>query len=1017
MQWVKYLLDNKKIVYLLTLLTCVVGIVCLSMMSIAPFPPIQWESMTIRLSYPSANAQTLQQQVIKKILPGLQAINNINKITTTAQSGSARMDLVLNHANDNEVLRTQIKIMQVIAASQLPSAVATPSIELHKGQSSLVNYNISSDTASLFDIQNFIAAVLVPKFRTFPDVILRGTFDADPVVKISLDPQAIAFYHLDPLNINQIINQHHRSSPLGHLHIDKQNYQLNMHNQVDTLAALGEIVVGYRTGEPHHKHPSDVQVVRLRQIADIRLAPRDGLAHKFSQSNGKTAAFLWVNTQSLSDPFSVNKQAADFIKRLRDKLPHNIVINKTFDMAALMQTSIDEVMITILIASLLVLAVAAIFLGRLKVTLIPIATIPVCLLGALIIVYSCGFSLNILTLMALVLAVGLVVDDAIVVVENISRYLEQGMNKYDAVVHGTTDIAYTVIGITLTLIAVYVPIVFLDAQVVVLFRLFAVTLAAAVFISGIFSLTLTPVMSLLLLNNASANNYQKAFEKRLKIIIAYYHRVLCQVLGFSKRTLCVVIIVVLCAGWFIVDLPKKVFPTDPNGYISVNIAGMPQDSMDSMREKVHRLRHFMHDKRIRDYYVDIAAKPTTGLLDAKIGLLMDPEQRKQTLLFVEEVKQYIKQHKLTNISVRAYNVANMGGDFDLSYYVYTDADAGALSHQVEKIKRAMQAMDMFSMVASDSNHMRKQLSFSFNSVKAASLGIERAKVMQLLSNYFAGFTLDNHFSIAGLDVPIVIQLNDKDLQDPQVLEKLMIQSPLNNKYYPLSSIISTQLVVEPLSIMTLNGKLATVINANLNKGYTVADSIAAMDSLFKDGMPRVKYQYTGNALHYLESSNQSLMIGLLGMACVYLLLFLLFNNLIDPLIILLTVPFAVVGGALSLYLIDGSINLYSTLALITLVGLITKHGILIVKFANQSLKQGHSVHDAILLATRYRFRPIIMTTFAMILGAVPLLFGSHLFYMARMHLGVVIIGGLIVGTLFSLFVIPLVYALMKRDAC
>jgi multidrug efflux pump len=320
---------------------------------------------------------------------------------------------------------------------------------------------------------------------------------------------------------------------------------------------------------------------------------------------------------------------------------------------------------------------------------------------------------------------------------------------------------------------------------------------------------------------------------------------------------------------------------------------------------------------------------------------------------------------------------------------------------------------MFTIVNNSESRLQKQFRFDIDEVKARRLGIERQDIINLISLYYGGYTLSKHISIDGLSVPILLKMDDQDLKDPSSIEKLLIYSDKMKKSYPLSAFVHLSLISKPLMMQSFNNRPAIRIDANLAKGYSLKDALPVIEKVVSNVGPATQYQYVGNVESYLEGNNQTLWIAVMGVMCIYFLLLLLFRNLLDPFIILLTVPFSVIGGALSLYFIHGSLNLYSTVGLITLVGLITKHGILIIQFANAELKRGQLVKDAIMSATALRFRPIMMTTLAMIFGALPLIMSHELMYVSRQNLGIVIVGGLVVGTIFSLFIVPLVYLIFK----
>jgi multidrug efflux pump subunit AcrB len=734
----------------------------------------------------------------------------------------------------------------------------------------------------------------------------------------------------------------------------------------------------------------------------------------YSALNGTTAIFADLNTQSGSNPLEINKLAGQYINHLKQKIGNEYSVTELFNMAVIMKAAMDEVIFTIVIACLLVIAVALIFLGRFKVTLIPIAIIPVCLLGTVIVLQILGMSLNTITLLAMVIAVGLVVDDAIVVVENITALIEKGVPKYRAIIEGTSSIAITIIGITLTLVAVYMPLVFISATIIQVIKPFALTLVIAVLISGLAALTLTPLMAVILVSDKKPNRYQILFEYTLAKAINIYHAILNIMLKFPKLMILILIILLSISIHFAIQLPKQVYPSDPNGMAKVLIEGSPSDTIDSLKKKLNQFSLFYQQKQIENYGVQIMQDDETGRFTAVLLLVFKKYYLKDIYGFVDKMSQFINKHHLQNTYTMANSYASWSGDYDLSFYLYGGSSAQLLNQAAERMTKALQQSHIFSMVNNTISNYKKQLVFDINSVKAERVGISRKSIMQLLSTYYGGYTLDNNFSINGLSVPIVVKLENKNLKNFNSLEKITIISPETGKSYPISAFVKFRLVAKPTIAATFNNQLAVKVNANLAKAHDMDEAIAKIQSLMSQYGGSLQYQYVGNAKDYLDGNSKTIMIVIMGIVCIYVLLSFVFGSLIDPFIILLTVPFSVVGGALSLYLIGGSINIFSTLGLITLIGLITKHGVLIVQFANNELKKGVELKEAILLATHHRFRPIMMTTLAMIFGALPLLISNEVMYVSRANLAIVIMGGLVIGTLFSLFVVPLVYEVVKN---
>lgn len=1012
--WVDLCIKQKLIIYICAIALCLLGLFCLFKVSVTSFPQLSFNRINIHLSYSGASAYTMESQVTSKVVDALKGTENIREISATSRAGRDIIRLRLDSIEDTDLIETKINIMEAISASHLPAAVSQPRIEEAAGRSGLITYIITSNTFTNFELDNFVQAQLYPKFISLPGVSIYLSSE-DPVIRVKLNPAMIAKFNLNLLAISQLVNTSYKDNPLGELYIDKQNYTLGLKNHVTTLNQLENLIIGYNSAGP----------VYLKNIAKVSFEPQEITPDIYTGFNGHPAVTMSLFTKSSADPFAISTKTREEVRKLKNNLQEKINITPIFDTVKNMKASIHEVLWTIFIASVLVLLIALMFLGRLRTTIIPIITIPICLLGTVFIINLLGYTINVITLLALVIAVGLVVDDAIVVVENITRYLELGHKKHEAIILGTSNIALTIIGITLTLLAAYLPIVLCQGPFITLIKNFAVPLACAVFISGIVALTLTPVMSLHLVNDNKPNNYQIKFEKILNKLIAYYHNLLKVVLNKPYFSIFIILCLIFLSIYAALKLPQQFFPKDPNGTVAITILDNGQDSIESLREKSKQFKKFYQQPSVNYFALDVRHDKDTGRLGAQLNINYKDSYLHQTISIADEINQFIQQENITNASAKIHKFSNWGSGADFSFRIIGTSNnielTNKIARKLTKIMRNNSAL--FTTVDNTINLPRKQIEFDINTVKAAKFGIYQPDISRLLSTYYGGYSLDNNFSIDGLSVPIILQLENNELKNPSSINDLLIQSATTHQLYPLSNFVSLNTTANPEMIDTFDGHPTVEINAALNTNTSLNQAINYAKNLIQQVTPNVQFQFTGNTADYLEGNSQRNLIIILGVLSIYFLLAILFNSLVDPFIILLTVPFSILGGALSLYLINGSINLYSTLGLITLIGLITKHGVLIVQFANQELKKNNNlnnstqhitVHTAILRATQHRFRPIIMTTLAMTLGALPLVFSSNLMYVARRELGTVIIGGLIIGTVFSLFIVPLVYSLIKK---
>ena len=1014
MKWVGRSLRNSLAIYLLSFALCLGGLFCLTVIPVTPYPFPPAQGMRMMFHYPGANAHTMQTQVVSKVVSGLQAVPNIQSIDTMAGDGMASMQITLNDNTPLAVLQTQMQLQRVVADSHLPRAVPPPRIERGSGYAELVTYMVMADHLSLFQIDNFIEAKLVPVFRSIPGVIL-DKHGQDPIISIALQPMQLAAYHLLPSSVAETVNDAMGSQPLGQLYLGGEPYALNLGQPISRLPQMAQIILGYH-GQGGGGELLAGQPIRLSDVATVAFQSNKLGAVFYNSYNGHLADGIDLNTSTAANPFDVMRITHAFIEKIKDTLPADMKIFDVGNQATSMHQSFNEVLFTVGIASLLVLGISLMFLGRLRLTLVPIVTIPICLLGAIAIITAFGLSLNILTLLAMVIAVGLVVDDAIVVMENIMRHVEAGMGRQQAVWQGTTEIAKTVIGITATLLAVYLPLSFVKHSVFIqMLSAFAMPLAAAVLISGVLALTLTPVMCAHLLDDSPQNAYQVAFNRGLTRVILLYQWALKRVLDWPVFFIGLFVLCITVGVYADMHLPRRFFPHDPTGNVEIIITATPQDNVDTLKAKAARFASFYQAPQVNYRALEIRNDQRDGRLKARLEIHYKDSVLTDVPKFSQQVTAFVAKHQLQQTNVKMNLEMNSGNwDYDVVGELYGDVSLAALNKKAQALTDQMKKSSLLSLADNRIPSLQKQFTFDIDTVQAARFGLARSNIATMLGVYYGGQTLDDEFDIAGLSVPVMVQLGASDLQNPNLLSQLQIKSPQTNRYYPLSQFVHLKMVALPSMLETFNNHPSVMLLGKLAPGVSMSAGIKYLNQLVATQAPDLSLRYDGPSKQYLEGNAQTILVGVLGIICIYMLLAILFQSLLDPLIILLTVPFSMVGGALSLYAVGGSLNLFSTLALITLIGLITKHGVLLVQFANHMLSKGSSVREAVLMATHDRFRPIMMTTLAMSLGALPLLWSEGHMYVSRHALAAVLIGGLLIGTLFSLFIVPLVYTLVKK---
>ena len=1024
MKGVNFCIQRPLIPFVFALLLLLVGIFSAFTIPLSLFPEFKNSSVSISINYSGASAVTVEKEITNKLVNTLKNINNVDTISANSQNGQSNIQINFKPMSDLEFISELSSINQAIQSAKLPNSASQPQINSASSFSSLVSVAIFSSKYTSFELANYAQENLFPALQAVPGVT-KIRFDADSsVVRIKLNPQKLAQYGLSPTDVSKVLDDLNSSQPAGSFVINEHEFIINILSPFTSLPNIENLVITVQN--PLSKNTSlegglkqitkVKKLIYLKNIASVSFESSAINPAAIGNYNGETAFILTAMSSKTANPFLAVNEIKKVLSEAKNTLPEGVYIKTLSDSAVTMSDSLYEVLITILVSTLLVVLICFIFLGRFRSTLIPAVTIPICLLGSIIFLSLLGFSLNMLTLLAMVLAIGLVVDDAIVVVEHISAYIEKGLSVKASVIKGTREISVTIIGITITILAVYVPIAFMQGQAAVLYQQFAAAIALCIFISGILALTLSPVMCLYLLKQSNPNKTQQLSTHVLQRSIFYYQKILTFILKYRWLTMIIFLLLILVALSGVMKLPAKVYPLEPNGSIDITLQSSPADNIDGLQRKALKIvEPFLKDKRLQYYAVDTTADAVTGKLTADITLRYKIRYLKQLNEIVSQINHYFQgSYSNLNISARLSPFVSMSGNADFVFVLLGTNNQDQVDKQAQQVIGELKQNPIF--VDVDNNITGRQIQFELdvNVVKAEQLGISQQDIKAFLSTYLGGSQLKNELQIKGQNVPIIVQLDTKYLKDPKSLALLQIKSN-TGKWYNIGSFVSLKTVAARPFIVTINGLPSVQISANISKGYSLKNAIEMVDELLPRIVPNLQYEYQQDAKTYLENTNSSIWVFVFGIIIIYLTLMILFNSFIDPFIILLTVPFSVVGGALSLYLVDGSFNVFSIIGLITLVGLITKHGVLIVQFANHQMAEGKSVFEAIHFATEHRFRPILMTTFAMMLGAIPLVFAGGLGYAAHQNLGIVIVFGLIVGTFFSLFVVPIVYTLLKRS--
>jgi len=872
--------------------------------------------------------------------------------------------------------------------------------------SPIIYMSFSSDRHSNAEVTDYVERYVTDQIEMIDGVAEVQVLGARRYsMRIWLDPALLAARQVTPQDVENAIRAQNIEVPGGRIESGAREFSVLTDTSLTTVEEFDNIVVA-KLGNT---------LVRLKDVGRAEVGPES--VRQSLRYNGGNAVALGVVKQSTANPLDISKGLRELLPELQGSLPEGMKTRIVYDSSIFIERSIDNVFTSIMEAVGLVLLIIFIFLRSFRSTLIPLVTIPVSLVGAFTLMWALGFSINTLTLLAMVLAVGLVVDDAIVVLENVHRHVENGLSPKEASIKGMREIGFAVILMTLTLVAVYLPVAMMEGRTGKLFTEFALTLAGAVFVSGFVALTLTPMMtSRMLRHQKHHNKLFNLMEALLNSIDRGYRKLL----NLSLKSVAIGIVLALVAGagsWFLFNqLPSEMSPLEDRGvFMTFVIApdGATLEYTDHYLMQAEDLLQEVPESVGVFATTGFSGKMTEGI--AFVEMKDWQERDRSTLQIAGELGP--KLFGIPGVLGFPITPPSLGQPFmdqPVQFVVKTTDSYAELNEQIGQMMAEVRKNPKILAARSDLKLNTPELRLQVDRDKAADLGVNLALLGRTIETMMSGRDV-TRFKMDGEQYDVIVKIEDAQRVTPDDLNRIHVRNMLG-EMIPLGNLVTIKEGVTAQSLNHFNRSRAAIISANLAPGYSQGEALAFMEETAARILPEsARIDYKGQSREFKDSSAGLLMTFILALIMIYLMMAAQFESFVDPLIILFTVPLSMVGALLALYYTGNTLSIYSQVGLITLIGLITKHGILIVEFANQLQEQGKSKLEAVLEAATLRLRPILMTTGAMVLGSVPLALASGAGAESRTQIGWVIVGGLSLGTVLTLFVIPAVYMLLARN--
>ncbi|MGA7457104.1 MAG: efflux RND transporter permease subunit [Methyloceanibacter sp.] len=989
----------------MSLVLVLVGLISYQRLSVREYPAIDPPVVTVQTTYPGAGAAIVETQVTQVLEDSLSGIEGIDFITSISRQESSQITVRFKLDRNPDYAAADVRDRVGRVRGRLPDEIEEPIIQKVEADAQpIFHLAFFSDRHSALEITDYAERYVKDQLTTLPGVAEVRLFgEREYSMRIWLDPERLAAYELTPQDIEAALRRQNVEVPSGRIESQQREFTVLAETDLRTPAQFNDLIVKEANG----------YLVRLEDVGHAELGALD--ERRVVRFNGKPAIALGVIKQATANPLDVAQEVQAILPSIRESLPEGMEVRVANDKSVFIAESIKNVYHTIGEAIVLVVLIIFLFLRSIRATLIPLVTIPVSLIGAFALMYAFGFTINTLTLLALVLAIGLVVDDAIVVLENIYRHVEEGMPPVKAALLGSREISFAVIAMTITLAAVYAPIGFMTGITGRLFTEFAWTLAGAVIVSGFVALTLSPMMcSKLLRHQPTHNLLYRASERVLQGLTSGYRALLRGALAIRPVVLLIGLGVAAASYFLFTGLKAELAPIEDQGNIYVMFRAPEGATIEYTDAYSKQLEQIYLSVPEADRVFVVAGNPTVSQGTSVVRLKPWGERERTQ----QEIAKSIAPRMVAVPGVVAFpsNPPSLGQslkDKPINFVIQTSSSYAELQKMVDAMLD--KARDYPGLVDADTDLKLNspQLDISVDREKAAATGVEIDTLGRTLETLLGGRQV-TRFKQNGEQYDVVVKIADIDRQNPDDMRRIYVKGR-DNAMIPLSNLISIRETVAPKELNHFNQLRAATLTAQLAPGYTLSDGLTFLNQTAKDVLPTTAHiEYSGQSREFKEASANMYLTFLLALCFIYLVLAAQFESFTDPFIIMLTVPLSITGALLALWWSGGTLNIYSQVGLVTLIGLITKHGILIVEFSNQLRAKGQPMRDAVIESAGLRLRPILMTTGAMVLGAVPLALATGAGAESRQDIGWVIVGGLLVGTLFTLFVIPVVYTYLSR---
>lgn len=991
----------------LSLMIVLVGLISYERLSVREYPAIDEPVVSVITNYKGASPEVIESQVTKPLEDQLSGIEGVDVMTSRSRSERSLINIKFNLSRSPDAAAADVRDKVSRARRFLPDEVDEPIINKVEADSTPIIYiGVEMGDYSAIQASDYINRYIKTRLSVLPGAAEVRVFgERLPAMRINVDRARMAGLQLTVQDIENALRQQNVLIPAGRIESHLREFSVVSSTDLQTVEEFKNIIVAHRNGYP----------VRLGEIAQVKIdAAEERVLARF---NGQDSLTIGVTKQSTANPLSLSQAVRAEVEQINMNLPGNMRLHVAYDSSVFIQKSIDSVYTTIIEATLLVMLVILFFLRNLRASLIPIVTIPVSLIGALGIMYAFGFSINTLTLLAMVLAIGLVVDDAIVVLENVYRHIENGMDRVQASFLGIKEIGGAVIAMTLTLVTVFAPLAFATGRTGRLFIEFALTLAGAVLVSGFVALTLTPMMCAVLLRpQQRPGKWYLRIEHGLNALTRFYRKTLLRALRYRAVVLWLGVGVALGSGVLFSLIKSELAPIEDRGVIFGMVNAPEGATLAYTLESVKQVEQFYAQLPETSGYQAVIGFPT--VTDSFAILRLKPwEERHRSQ---QEIARALQPKFSALPGVRAFptNPPSFGQratSKPVEFVIMSQVPYPELAQIVARFIAALEDYPGLQNIDTDLRLNTPELRVELDRDKLADAGVDVATVGRTLESLLGGRQV-TRFEDDGEQYDVIVQVDKSHRANPADILDIYVRNQAG-EMLPLGGFLTIHESVSPQSLNHFNRLRAVIVQASVAPGYALGEVLTHMQNVAATTLPETaQTDLDGQSREFRDASGSMYFVFAMALVFIYLVLAAQFESWRNPFIIMLSVPLSMTGALFALWLSGGTLSIYSQIGLITLVGLITKHGILIVEFATQLRAEGVGLYQAVVRACEMRLRPILMTTGAMVLGVLPLAYATGAGAESRQQIGWVLVGGLTFGTVLTLFVVPAAYTLIAAKA-